>query len=221
MDITVIFTTAFLVGLSGAMMPGPLLAVTVGESVKRGFWAGPLIVLGHALLELTLVVFLVMGLAAVLSKGEVKTVIGIVGGFFLLYFGWGMTRDALRKRVSLDLRGELADLPSGAGGAKKGMHPVAAGFLVSLSNPYWSMWWATVGLLYITQALQRGNLGLGSFYAGHIISDLAWYALISAAVAGGRRLINQSVYNGMLAVCGVFILGLGVYFIRDAILNLI
>lgn len=219
MDIAAIFTTAFLVGLSGAMMPGPLLAVTVGESVRRGFWAGPLIVLGHALLELLLVALLVLGLAAVLARGEVKIVIGIVGGLFLLYFGWGMTRDALKGRVSLNFTGDMGYLSDSGG--RKGMHPVAAGILVSLSNPYWSMWWATVGLLYITQALQSGKMGMVSFYSGHILADLAWYVLVSAAVAGGRRFINQRVYNGVLVVCGVFILGLGVYFIRDAILNLV
>ncbi|MCL6612601.1 MAG: LysE family translocator [Peptococcaceae bacterium] len=219
MDIAAIFTTAFLVGLSGAMMPGPLLAVTVGETVRRGFWAGPLIVLGHALLELFLVALLVLGLAAVLAGAKVKIAIGIVGGLFLLYFGWGMARDAVKGRVSLDLSG-MGDLPGPDGKAGRGMHPLAAGILVSLSNPYWSMWWATVGLLYITQALRSGNLGIASFYTGHILSDLAWYVLVSAAVAGGRRYINQKVYNGVLAVCGIFILGLGVYFIRDAILNL-
>lgn len=221
MDIAAIFTTAFLIGLSGAMMPGPLLAVTIGESVKRGFWAGPMIVLGHALLELLLVVLLVLGLASVLGKGEVRIAIGIVGGLFLLYFGWGMSRDALKGRVSLDLKGGLKDLSGPAEKAGRGMHPVVAGILVSLSNPYWSMWWATVGLLYITQALQVGTRGMASFFSGHILADLLWYVLVSAVVAGGRRFITQRLYNGLLAVCGIFILGLGVYFIRDAILNLV
>lgn len=229
MDIAAIFTTAFLVGLSGAMMPGPLLAVTVGESVRRGFLAGPLIVLGHAVLELLLVVLLVLGLAAVLGRDEVKIVIGTVGGAFLLYFGWSMGRDALRGRITLGLEGagEMTGTsgPAGKAGSPgntgRGMHPVAAGVLVSLSNPYWSMWWATVGLLYITQALQSGRVGMASFYSGHILSDLVWYSALSAAVAGGRRFISQKIYNGVLVVCGVFIFGLGIYFIRDAILNLI
>jgi threonine/homoserine/homoserine lactone efflux protein len=219
MDIAAIFTTSFLVGFSGAMMPGPMLAVTVGETARRGFWTGPLIVLGHALLELLLVVLLVLGLASVLGKEEVKTVIGLVGGLFLVYFGWGMARDALKGRVTLDFGEEEA--PGSPSRAGRSMHPVAAGILVSLSNPYWSMWWATIGLLYITQALQYGAGGMSSFYSGHILADLAWYGLVAAAVAGGRRFISQKVYNGVLVLCGLFIIGLGIYFIRDAILNLI
>ncbi|MCL4440658.1 MAG: LysE family translocator [Firmicutes bacterium] len=212
MDIAAIFTTAFVVGFSGAMMPGPLLVAAIGESARRGFVAGPLIVLGHALLELSLVILLVLGLVSVLAGDWVKISIGIVGGIFLLYFGWTMSRDALKGRISLNLEGGGAESGSG-----KGMHPVAAGALLSLSNPLWIMWWATVGLLYITQALEGGALGITSFYSGHILSDVVWYSLVSGAVAGGRRFISQKLYSGVLAVCGLFVTGLGVYFIWDAI----
>ncbi len=40
----VIFTTAFLIGLSGALLPGPLLTVAISESARQGFWTGPLLV---------------------------------------------------------------------------------------------------------------------------------------------------------------------------------
>jgi len=208
-----IFTTSFILGLSGAMMPGPLLAVAVRESARLGFRAGPLIVLGHAVLELLLVFLLVMGLASLLGMPEVRITIGIVGGVFLLYLGWGMTRDALRGNITLDL--------DGRGAAGGGMHPVLAGALISLSNPYWSMWWATVGLWYIRQAQSGGVPAVTAFYSGHILADLAWYSLVAAAVAGGRRFITQRLYNGVLVVCGLFVLGMGVYFVWDAIINII
>lgn len=214
MELWTIFWTALVVGFSGAMMPGPLLTVTIGESVRRGFAAGPLIVLGHAILEILLVVLLVLGLAQFLASERVNTVIALVGGAFLVYMGWSMARDAWRGRVSLDL-GSPGGSESDAhnlNAPRPGMHPVAAGILVSLSNPYFTFWWATVGLAFITTSIAFGIAGLVTFTTGHLLSDLIWYSLVSGAVAGGRRFISQQVYRGIIAVCGVFLVGLGAYF---------
>ncbi|MEW6425029.1 MAG: LysE family transporter [Bacillota bacterium] len=221
MELGVIFTTAFLVGLSGAMMPGPLLTVTIGESTRRGIVAGPLIVLGHGILEGVLVLALALGLATFLAASAVAKGIAVVGGLFLLYLGWGMFKDARAGKVELAF-----STGSSSGGAcactnqknnpakqPRGMHPVLAGIFISLSNPYWSLWWATVGLSYITFSLKQGSLGLASFFTGHILSDLVWYSLVSGMIAGGRRFLKPVLYQGILAVCGLFLLGLGGYFI--------
>lgn len=218
LDFAAIFTTSFLIALSGAMMPGPLLAVTISGAARRGFWMGPLVIAGHAILELFLVVLLLLGLASLLGKEGVKIVIGMAGGLFLFYSGWVMSRDALKGRVSIDIKAKVKELlPTDVGK----MPPVIAGILVSLSNPYWSMWWATIGLLYITQAMHFGILGMTSFFSGHILADLVWYSLVAAAVSGGRKFISHKIYNGILVVCGLFILALGLYFIIDVILNFI
>jgi threonine/homoserine/homoserine lactone efflux protein len=82
-----IFFTSFLVGLSGALMPGPVLVVTVSHATRRGFIAGPLIVLGHALLELALVVGISLGLGQYLVLEPVSGVLGIVGGVVLAWMG--------------------------------------------------------------------------------------------------------------------------------------
>lgn len=224
LDIPAIFTTAFIVGFSGAMMPGPLLTVTIGESARRGFLAGPLIVAGHAILELALILALAGGLAVILTAAGVSQVIALLGGAFLLYMGAGMARDAATGRVTLkiaDQAGGQATIggdegdrpPDGRTAVQKRMHPVLAGILVSVSNPYWTLWWATVGLGYITLSLQKGTLGLASFFTGHILADLVWYSLISAAVAGGRKFMSDRVYSGIIAACGIFLLGLGGYFL--------
>lgn len=209
MELAAIFSTAFLVGFSGAMMPGPLLTVTIGESARRGFIAGPMIVLGHAILEVLLVVALALGLAALLTAPVVAPVIALIGGTFLVYMGWTMARDARAGKVDIELKVEEEETMSGG----RRLHPVWAGVLISLSNPYWSLWWATVGLGYITLSLKRGVTGLSVFFTGHILADLVWYCLVAAAVAGSRRLLKPNVYRGILVLCGLFLIWLGGYFV--------
>ncbi|HEY1405238.1 MAG TPA: LysE family transporter, partial [Spirochaetota bacterium] len=63
-----IFGSSFLIALSGAMMPGTLLTVTVAESTRRGMIAGPLLILGHAILEFALLLALLFGLAPLFGK---------------------------------------------------------------------------------------------------------------------------------------------------------
>lgn len=202
-----LFVTAFIVGLSGAMMPGPLLTTAIAETMRRGFWAGPQIILGHAILELALVLALLEGLASFLVRSDVALVISVLGGAFLIFMAFTMLRDTVKGKISLDDNLKISE------GHEIRLHPVAAGIVFSFANPLWHLWWATVGISYISMAIQSGNTGLVSFYSGHISADLGWYALVSLAVSGGRRFINQSVYNFILIVCGIFILGFGFYFI--------
>ena len=44
---------SFALALAGAITPGTLLTVTVAESTKRVFMAGPWLIVGHGLLELS------------------------------------------------------------------------------------------------------------------------------------------------------------------------
>jgi len=85
--IFLIFTTAFVIALSGAMMPGPLLSVTISEVARRGFWAGPQLILGHGILELALVAALAAGLSKFMENDLVPAIIGLVGGTILIGMG--------------------------------------------------------------------------------------------------------------------------------------
>lgn len=208
MGITGIFLTAFVVGFSGAMMPGPLLTVTINESIRRGAKAGPLLIVGHAILELILIIGLIFGLSLVIQKPAVTAFIGLAGGGFLLWMGTGMVKSAWKGTVSLDFK---------ATGEKKGLDPILAGILVSISNPYWSLWWATIGLGYLVIAQKLGYWGVAAFFIGHILSDFLWYGLVSGAVAGGRRFLSNKVYRGLMAGCGVFLLWLALAFVSDGL----
>ena len=196
-----IFVTSFIIGLSGALMPGPVLTVTISQSATRGWVVGPLVVLGHGILELSLVVAIAYGLGQVLTHGSVIGVIGISGGIVLLWMGGSMLQGA--RKVSLVFEG---------GKGRASLHPVWAGILFSLSNPYWVVWWATIGLGYIAFSMKYGMMGVSSFYTGHILSDLVWYAFVSSLVHFGKRWANDRAYQAVIAICGVLLLGFGVYF---------
>ncbi len=208
MELAKIFFTAWIVGFSGALMPGPLLTVTISESAKRGAKAGPLLMVGHSILELSLVIALVMGLKRYLNNQAFLITVSILGGLFLLWMGYGMLKDVWLKNISLDLSVKERRVVIG---------PVMAGILVSLSNPYWTIWWATFGLSYITQAWVYGLAGLTFFYTGHILADFTWYGAVSLAVARGRNIMSEKLYRGLIAVCGAFLIGLALTFLWNGI----
>ena len=200
-----LFWSAFVVALSGALMPGPVLTATISEVMKRGFKAGPLIVAGHAILEIALLAAVVAGLGPWITRNTTMGVVGVGGGALLVLMGIQMAVTT----------GKAADsaMSSRADPASAIRGPVLTGILTSLSNPYWALWWATIGLNFAALALKNGLAGLASFYTGHILADLAWYSLIAAAVASGRKICPRGVYVALITVCGIVLVALGIYFV--------
>ena len=90
---------------------------------------------------------------------------------------------------------------------------VFGAMLVNISNPFWSIWWVTVGLGYILWATDLGVAGVASFFTGHILSDIIWYSFVALAVSSGRRSLTPSFYRRLIIVCGLFLVGLGGYFV--------
>jgi len=195
-----IFWTSFVIALSGALMPGPVLTVTISESSRRGIWAGPLIILGHGILELCLVLLLLLGLGPYLRKDLVFGVIAFSGALILLWMAISMFRSIPSLTLSLK--------PN----ASSGIHPVLSGILMSLANPYWFIWWATIGLGYIVYAAEFGALGVIVFFSGHISADFSWYLIVSLAVSKGRWFMGDRVYKGVVAVCGCALVVFGIWF---------
>jgi threonine/homoserine/homoserine lactone efflux protein len=205
MNIVLIVFSSFMLALSGALVPGPLFTITVSESFKRGGKAGPLIILGHGILELVFVLLITLGFRPFLSTERAHFFTGLAGAGILIFMGLTLLKDARRASLSME------------GGVKQaGMHPVVYGVIGSLSNPYWIIWWLTIGLGYLVSAMKFGVVGVLAFFSGHITADLLWYSLISYGVARGRRIIGDKGYRLMLYACGVFLLFFGGWFISSA-----
>jgi threonine/homoserine/homoserine lactone efflux protein len=205
MKIALIAFSSFVVAFSGALVPGPLFTITVAQSARRGFIAGPLIILGHGILELALVLFLVAGVTPFLSTEGAWVAIAVTGGVILLVMGGVMIKDAAAAKLDMTSRGN-----------GRGLHPVVSGIVGSLSNPYWLIWWATVGLGYLVSSVKYGFIGVAAFFIGHIAADLAWYSLLALAVSKGRSMIGDRGYRYMLYGCGFFLMVFGGWFISWA-----
>ena len=210
----VIFTTSFTVALSGALMPGPLLTVTISESARRGYIAGPLLIVGHSILELALVAAICLGLDVYLKAAPVMGATALFGGSILLYMGIQMIRTAARH--SMQARSE--------GAAAQCRGPVITGALTSLANPYWTLWWATFGLAYLMRISGKGLPGIAVFFAGHIAADFAWYTMVSFGVSKGAALMGDRTYQTLIRACGVFLVLFGGWFLvttKDFLLRLV
>ena len=175
-------------------MPGPLLTVAIGEGTKKGFWAGPLLILRHGILELALVIALMAGLAPILKQDTVFGVIALAGAVILLWMALGMLRSL--PTLSIELQS----------GQSKGSHLIFSGILLSLANPYWSIWWATIGLGYILHSQTFGLTGILFFFTGHILADLAWYSIVTYSISKGRRLFSDAFYRKLIAACACFLI---------------
>ncbi len=197
---------SFVVAFSGALMPGPLLTVTITQSAHRGVWAGPLLVLGHGILEMAMVAALLFGLGPLLQRDAVAAAVGIVGAGVLAWMATGLFRSI----SSLSVKAESST------GPPRGS-PVVVGMLMSLANPYWTVWWATIGLAYLSSCRHLGAAGVLAFFIGHIMGDLVWYAAVSWSFTHGRRFLSDGVYKTLMAVCGAALVFFALWFAWDGL----
>jgi len=188
------------ISLSGALAPGPVTAAAIGMGSSNRF-AGMLMALGHGVVELPLMVLLLLGVGRLLKLSHVRIVIGLAGGGFLIL---------LAVQMFQGLGG-----PSGAEQVQTtGSSPLAAGILLSAGNPYFLIWWATVGLTLITTAKSSFGLsGFGLMALAHWSCDLLWLVALSWASFQGSALLGPTGQRIVLAICAAAMLGFGSYFI--------
>jgi threonine/homoserine/homoserine lactone efflux protein len=215
-EIVAIFAFSLVVALSGAIVPGPLLTYTIVKTLdtrRRGFLVGVWVIGGHALLESVLIVGILLGFSTLLKNSVVIKIIGILGGSFLLYMGISIIVDVIKKRVKFEFGENRESAGGSSSSALKVSNPILGGVLISMSNPYWWIWWATVGFGFMLQyRISFVNWqGLLSFLIGHEMGDLLWYVMISTLVFMGRHRIDEKIYNGVLIGCSAVIIGFGFF----------
>ncbi len=205
-EIFLFTATSFVVGLSGALVPGPMLTVTISDSLKKGFIAGPMVVLGHFIAEIAIIFLTFAGLRWFMGSSTAAFVIGTLGGFILVLMGYRIIGSSNSlKEIRED------------NGISKRYGPVLNGVLTSVSNPFFFIWWATIGWVFMFKGLElAGIFGVLGFLAGHWTSDLSWFSLVSFFTSRGSQVMTEKHYKIMMNASGVFLMILGVYFLLNA-----
>jgi threonine/homoserine/homoserine lactone efflux protein len=90
---------------------------------------------------------------------------------------------------------------------------VPGGAALTLANPYWALWWASLGAAYVGQLMGRsaGLIAVGGLALAHWLTDLLWLGGLSLLVGSGGGLIGQRGYRLILLLCGLFLLAFGIY----------
>jgi threonine/homoserine/homoserine lactone efflux protein len=194
------------ISLSGVMAPGPITAATLAAGVRSPH-AGVMVALGHAAIEVPLMLLIVAGAGAVFEVPAVKLGIGLAGGAFLLFVGVQLLM-AVRTAADIEDRSE-------------GRHPFVIGLVLTAANPYFLIWWATVGLALATEAVSYSPLAFVLFAAIHWLCDLVWLEILSFGSHKGTEVLGGRLQQAVLLVCGLMLLGFGVMFLQDSYLNLL
>ena len=189
------------ISLSGVMMPGPMFAVTVAKGYKSQF-AGAKMALGHAIVEVPLMLLIYFGLARFFDQGPVQITLFLAGGALMVWMGIGMLR---RSRQSIE---EAKDLP---------YNSVAAGAITSIANPFFFLWWAAVGSMLIMKSLSFGVTGFVLLITVHLLCDFGWLFFVSVIVHRTKSRWREKFRVGLFMACSFLLIGFGGWFLSSGI----
>ena len=200
-----ILLSVIVISFSGVMMPGPMFAVTLAKSYKSP-WAGTQIALGHAVIEVPLILLIYFGFAQFFQNIMVQLVLSVLGGGMIIWLGISMFR----------ARAEVA-----RGGKDLSYSAFVAGILTSGFNPFFLLWWVTIGSMLIMKFLDFGIVGLTVFIVIHWLCDLVWLSFVSVTVYKTHALLNRKIQEWLFIACSLLLIGFGTWFVVSGIQSVI
>ena len=200
-----VLASVIVISFSGVMMPGPMFAVTLAKSYKSP-WAGTYISLGHAVIEVPLILLIYFGFAQFFQNSVVQLVLSVVGGGMIVWMGISM----FRARIEVAQGGK--DLPYSA---------FVAGIFTSGLNPFFLLWWATIGSMLIMRFLDFGIAGLIIFIVVHWLCDLLWLSFVSVTVYKTHSLWGRKFQEWVFIACSLLLIGFGVWFMVSGIRSVV
>jgi threonine/homoserine/homoserine lactone efflux protein len=181
-----------IISISGVMSPGPLFAANVAYGLKGGVKAGLKMAYGHTVVELPLVILLGIGALTFETMPQFREIIALLGSISLFVFAGIQIRSVLKKSTAVF----------------EGKHgPFLAGIILSALNPFFLIWWFTIGFKLISDSLVLASFaGIGIMFVFHIWMDYVWLCGVSFLSSKGKKILSNRNYSMfMIAISGVLI----------------
>ena len=197
-----------LVSVSGVFSPGPLLFANLALSKYGGFWSGIKIAVGHTIIELPVIILLSLPfvvLSPINLTFSTTKIITFIAGAFLIVFGILYVVRTIRTRGS----------PNSAINTSRIENPYLAGIIFTSLNPFFIVWWTTVGVKLISDSISLlGHpAGITFLFFAHIWMDYAWLGLSSYLASRGFNIIRSEYHKYITILLTVPLFYYGIYFI--------
>lgn len=207
MDLLNFAVTVIIITASGALAPGPLFFVTISHGMKTGTKSGIIFSIAHTIVEFSLVILLALGLLSISNEPIVRIIVGIAGGSVLIIFG------AFQIKNSIFINTKSED--SGNKGTKR---LLLLGLALTGLNPYFIVWWLTIGANLIFVSLELAGLsGVLFMYICHVWVDYVWLTLLAKLAKSGNRILNHKWYRLLMIIFGIVLIYFGFTFLADSL----
>lgn len=196
--------SVIIISASGVMTPGPLFAANVVFGLKDGIRSGVKMAMGHTIVELPLVIFLGIGVFSLEIFPEFRTAISIFGSFTLFVFAGIQIRITLQKKES-----KWVHHNHGA---------IIAGITLSALNPFFIIWWLSVGFKLISDAMMIWAFtGIIVLFILHIWMDFAWLGAVAYLAKRSSKILSNRNYKIMMICLSISLVYFGITFLSDVI----
>jgi threonine/homoserine/homoserine lactone efflux protein len=198
------FAAVILISASGVMAPGPLFAATVSSGMRDGRSAGLKIAVGHTLVEFPLVVLIGIGVLSLETFPQFRIIVGILGALSIFSFVGLQLRSILKKQTGIQ---------------KEFKHgSFLAGVLLTGLNPFFLVWWFTIGIKLISDAFLLWSFsGILIMFGLHIWMDYAWLSFVSLISAKGTKFLTNRRYTFSMIAINIVLVYFGISFITNLV----
>ena len=193
------------VSASGVMAPGPLFAANISYGLRDGVKSGIKMAIGHTIVEFPLVILLGIGVFSLETFPEFRTLISVFGAITLFAFAFMQIKTVLQKKED-----NISNLKQG---------PLVTGIVLSALNPFFIIWWLTIGFKLISDAMLIWAFsGILIVFFLHIWMDFAWLGGVSFLTSKSSRILSNRNYKIIMVGLSLMLVYFGITFLTDLIL---